>query len=212
MNSEKSRLPPCQGRDTVDPVFKLTVHPLTPARWDDFAELFGPNGACAGCWCMFWRRSKKEWTSGQGEGNRRAMHALVRSGAKPGLLAYAEGKPVGWVSVAPRTTFPGLATARTLKPPDDKPVWSVSCLFVRRDWRGRGVSVSLLEAAATFVQKQGGRIVEGYPRDTGAGRQAAVFIWNGTVEVFRRAGFKEIARPTPTRAIMRRVVSEPARH
>ncbi|HEY0946432.1 MAG TPA: GNAT family N-acetyltransferase [Opitutaceae bacterium] len=189
---------------------ELKIVPLTPSRWDDFAALFGPRGACAGCWCMFWRRTRAEWERGRGEGNRRALHALVRTGAKPGLLAYAGSEAVGWVSVAPRATFAGLASARTLKPVDDEPVWSVSCLFVKRDWRGRGVSVALLSATIDFVRKQGGRIVEGYPRDVRSGRQADAFLWNGTINAFHRAGFTEVARPSPTRAIMRRDVRRPA--
>jgi GNAT superfamily N-acetyltransferase len=184
----------------------LKIHPLTPARWNDFATLFGPRGACAGCWCMFWRLKRAEWERGRGDANRRAMHRLVEAGAKPGLLAYAGDEPVGWASVAPRDSFAGLVSARTLQPIDDQPVWSIACIFVHRDWRGRGVSVALLAATIDFVRARGGRIVEGYPRDV-RGRQADAFMWNGTVGAFRRAGFEEVARPTPTRAIMRYTVA-----
>jgi hypothetical protein len=34
---------------------KITIRPLTPSRWPDLEALFGRNGACNGCWCMYWR-------------------------------------------------------------------------------------------------------------------------------------------------------------
>ena len=55
----------------------MEIHPLTPERWSDFEELFGPRGAYGGCWCMWWRTTRKEFEGCQGEKNRQAMKALV---------------------------------------------------------------------------------------------------------------------------------------
>ena len=90
---------------------KLSFHPLTPGRWRDLERLFGLRGACAGCWCMWWRLSRPEWNRGKGDGNRKAFRKLVRSGAEPGVLAYADGEPVGWCAVAPREQYPRLDAA-----------------------------------------------------------------------------------------------------
>src|SRR4051812_23169221 len=86
--------------------------PLTPERWDDFARLFGDNGAYGGCWCMLWRLKRADFERQKGAGNREAMRALVEAGAVPGLLAYTEGLPVGWCAVAPREDYPALARSR----------------------------------------------------------------------------------------------------
>jgi hypothetical protein len=66
------------------------IEPLTPERWPDFERLFGPNGACAGCWCMWWRLPRKAFDAGAGEGNRTAFRAIVETGPRPGLLAYSK--------------------------------------------------------------------------------------------------------------------------
>ena len=97
-------------------------HPLTPERWADFEKLFGKCGAGGCCWCMWWRLPKREFDAQKGEGNRRAMKAIVDSGLVPGILAYHEGQPVGWCSVAPREEFPRLERSRILKPVDNQPV------------------------------------------------------------------------------------------
>ncbi len=184
----------------------LACHPLTPDRWPDFAALFGARGACGGCWCMAWRRTAARFAAGKGEGNRRAMRRLVIAGARPGVLAYAGDEPVGWCSIAPREQFARLAASRTLAPVDDRPVWSVSCFFVRRDWQGRGLSVRLLEAAVAHARSGGARVVEGYPYEP-AGRLPGAFVWTGLVGTFRQAGFTEVARRSAGRPIMRREIA-----
>jgi hypothetical protein len=86
----------------------INFHPLTPEHWSDFEKLFGPRGACGGCWCMYWRLSRSQFEDQHGELNRRNMKALVDSGIIPGILAYAGEEPIGWCSIAPREEFPPL--------------------------------------------------------------------------------------------------------
>jgi GNAT superfamily N-acetyltransferase len=181
----------------------LSFSPLTPERWADFESLFGERGACGGCWCMLWRTSRSAFESGKGEGNKSAMRAIVESGAKPGLLAYAGALPVGWCAVAPRECYPALDRSRLFKAVDDTPVWSVSCLFVRKSHRGRGVSVELLRAAVRFVAAQGGAVVEGYPIEPRSDSVPAAFAWTGLASAFLRAGFQEHRRGSATRPVMR---------
>jgi GNAT superfamily N-acetyltransferase len=181
----------------------LAIRPLTPARWKDLEALFGERGACGGCWCMFWRRPRSVFERQKGKGNRQALRKLVQKGEPPGLIAYEGRTPIGWCAVAPRADYPALARSRILQPVDDEPVWSVSCLFVARPYRKRGVSTRLLEAAADYACRRGGRIVEGYPVEP-RGPVADAFVWTGLASAFRRAGFKEVARRSKTRPIMRR--------
>jgi len=181
----------------------LEIHPLTSDRWTDFETLFGERGACGGCWCMLWRLKRSEFERGKGQGNKESMRSLVASGEVPGLLAYAAGEPVGWCAVAPREDYPALERSRVLKPIDSQPVWSVSCLFVKKGHRKQGVSVRLLRAAVEYVRAQGGLIVEGYPVEPKAEKVPDVFAWTGLVSAFEQAGFVECARGSPTRPIMR---------
>jgi GNAT superfamily N-acetyltransferase len=179
------------------------IVPLTSARWKDLERLFGPRGACGGCWCMTPRLTRREYEASKGEKNRRAMKRLVERGPPPGLLAYRDGEPVAWIALGPRSEYRLLAGSRVLAPVDDAPVWSIVCLYLRKDVRRKGLSSELLKAAVAFARKQGARIVEGYPQVPKQADMPAVFAWTGFASSFERAGFREVARRSPTRPIMR---------
>jgi GNAT superfamily N-acetyltransferase len=183
-------------------VSKADFHPLTPDRWPDFETLFGDRGACGGCWCMWWRIPRSQYNQQKGEKNKRAMNALVKAGEVPGILAYLEGRPVAWCSVAPRESFSGLERSRILKPVDGQPVWSIVCFFIAKEHRRKGLSIKLLKAAIEYVRKRGGRIVEGYPVEAKKGQPDA-FVWTGLATAFAKAGFKEVERRSESRPIMR---------
>lgn len=144
------------------------------------------------------------WEQQKGAGNKRALQRLVQQGPPPGVLAYAGKEPVGWCAIGPRESYVRLANSRVLKPVDEQPVWSVTCFFIRRDWRRKGLSSQLLAAASAFAKKQGAQVVEGYPTDPKSGPQADAFVWTGLSGTFERAGFREVARRSPTRPIMRK--------
>jgi GNAT superfamily N-acetyltransferase len=180
-------------------------HPLTADRWSDFETLFGEKGACGGCWCMHWRLRGKAFDEGKGAKNKQAMKKLVASGAEPGILAYDSDRPIGWCAVAPREEYARLENSRSLQPIDDTPVWSIVCFFVSKDYRGQGVTSALAEAAVRFAKERGGRMVEGYPYDyRGKAALPPPFVYTGLIQAFEKAGFKEVARPSKTRAIMRK--------
>ncbi|HVP68927.1 MAG TPA: GNAT family N-acetyltransferase [Anaeromyxobacteraceae bacterium] len=198
---------PARVRDRSAPA--LTFGPLTARRFGDLERLFGPNGACAGCWCMWWKTTRAQYRAGRGEGNRRALARLVRSGAVPGLLAYAGAEPVGWCAVEPRRAYPRLARSRLLAPVDDAEVWSVTCFFVARPFRRQGVTRALLEAAAAHARRRGARTLEGYPVDAAA-KVADASVYTGLATAFRAEGFEEVARRSPRRPIVR-LALRPAR-
>jgi GNAT superfamily N-acetyltransferase len=152
---------------------------------------------------MWWRIKRSEFERQKGEANKQAMKAIVETGEIPGLLAYAEGKPVAWCSVAPREQYSVLGRSRILKPIDETPVWSVVCFFVEKGHRGKGLTLQLLHAAVEYVKQQGGRVVEGYPVEPKKKRMPAVFAWTGFASVFEKAGFVECLRRSETRPIMR---------
>lgn len=186
---------------------RLTFHPVTPDRWPDLERLFGDKGACAGCWCMWWKLPYAEWTAQKGRGNRAALERAVGSGGIPGILAYAGGEPVGWCAIEPRRAYPRLARSRVLKPVDDRDVWSITCFFVARSHRRRGVTRGLVEAAVAHARRRGAALIEAYPVDPRKAAVADAFVFTGLASTFRRAGFEEVARRSATRPIMRRATS-----
>jgi GNAT superfamily N-acetyltransferase len=180
------------------------IRPVTAARWDDLEKLFGERGAIAGCWCMWFRETSSEFEDNAYDGNRTAMRGLVAKGRKPGLLAYENGSPVGWVSVAPRREFGRIERSPILKRVHGADVWSVVCFYIDRHHRKGGVGSELLRAAVDFAVAQGAGIIEGYPIDVSRRRSiqsSELFV--GTLEMFLKAGFEEVARRSPTRPIVR---------
>ncbi len=153
---------------------------------------------------MTWRLLRPEYERQKGAGNRRALRRLVDAGEMPGLLAYDRERPIGWCALAPRERYGRLERSRILKPVDTRPVWSVVCLFVDHAYRRRGVTVALLRAAAAHAREQGGLVVEGSPVEPKSTEEIPpVFAFTGVASAFRKAGFREAARRSPTRPIMR---------
>lgn len=152
---------------------------------------------------MYWRLPRGQWTAAKGDKNKNAFKKIVSSNRQPGIIAYHAGEPIGWCAIAPREEFTGLAKSRVLKPIDDNPVWSITCLFVKKPFRRRGVSARLLKAAVQFAEKQGAYIVEGYPTAPTMEKTPDPFVYMGVPSAFSAAGFKEVARRSATRPIMR---------
>lgn len=153
---------------------------------------------------MSWRLPRKVWERGKGEGNRKARRRIVIRGDEPGVLTYSNGEPIGWCSIAPRQVFVTFERSRVLKPVDDQPVWSISCLFIARPWRRKGVSVKLIQATVKFARQRGAKIVEAYPVVPYTESMPDAFAWTGLVASYEKAGFKEAARHSKSRPIMRR--------
>src|SRR5574341_389429 len=182
---------------------ELRFEPLIKKHWGDFETLFGKQGACGGCWCMWWRLKRSVFEKNKGIRNKEAMSNIVDSGEIPGILAYSDNKPIAWCSVASRENYPSLERSRVLKRIDDKPVWSVVCFFIDKHYRNKGVSVKLLSACIEYVKKKGGKVLEGYPIELKKKRMPYVFAWTGLTNTFKTAGFIECARRSETRPIMR---------
>lgn len=170
-----------------------SFHPLTPERWDDFETLFGPNGACAGCWCAWYLMTNREFTQSRKEGHKELMRTLVQSGVEPGIIAYADGKPAGWVALAPRENYKRLATSKLLGAVDDTPVWVVSCFYIYRDYRHMGLMEKLLSAAEDYARGKGVKVLEAFPVDVKE-KVSPLSMYTGKSEVFYRQGYQLVAQ------------------
>jgi GNAT superfamily N-acetyltransferase len=192
----------------------LVVRDVTPADWHTVESLFGSNGACGGCWCMWSRlpRGGKLWEERKGEPNRRALRELVLAGRVHAVLALRGGTPVGWCCLGPREDFPRLLRVRALPSQWEAGTWSVVCFFIPAAWRRQGVAGALLGGAVALARRRGARALEGYPVPVGEGRSMpATFAWTGVPRLFRAAGFSETTAPGATRPVFRRRLRAGAR-
>jgi GNAT superfamily N-acetyltransferase len=187
----------------------LDIVSLTPDRWDDLAALFGEGGDPKQCWCMYWRLRSNAWRIGGAEESRDRLRALVdeERDPAPGLLAYRDGRVVGWVSVAPREDYDRLAHSRVRPKLDDLPVWSVVCFVVSKAARGLGVTARLLDAATAYARDRGAPALEAYPVDAGEGRVPAALGYTGLLSTFEAAGFEVVRRIDSPQSTVQRVIA-----
>ena len=190
----------------------LAFRPLTPALMDDFGIILRGNFG-AGCWCTYPRMPDAELRALPGAGSlsrrkraamtdRAALAAADDAGSPaPGLLAYLDDAPAGWIAIAPRPELRRISRSRATPPVndgivDDTTVWVIPCITVRKDWRGRGIAVALIRAAVAYAIAHGAPAAEAYPR-AGNARTGDDNAYFGTEPMFRRAGFRIIREPLP---------------
>lgn len=152
---------------------------------------------------MTWRFKKADFEKHKGDGNKKAIRKLVQKKEPIGILAFVGDNPAGWCAVAPREKYIRLEDSRVLRPLDDQPVWSVSCFFIAKPYRRKGLSVKLLKATLAYARKEGAKIVEAYPLEPKDDKLPDVFAWTGILSSFTAAGFKEEKRHSPARPIVR---------
>ena len=181
----------------------ISIKEVTDQNWNDMQELFGEKGAYGGCWCTYFRLKRSEFQSLPKSGRKEMMSEIISSGKTPGIMAYMEGKPVGWCSVAPREEFILLSTSRIMKPVDSKPVWSIVCFYIDKKFRRKGVMKSLIGGALKYAEKNHAGIVEAYPVDSGESEYPEPYAYTGLYNAFVDLGFKEVERRSPKRPIMR---------
>jgi len=177
---------------------EVVTRSLTAHDWPLIETLFGANGACGGCWCMWWRvpMGGKTWEAAKGEPNRAAFRALVESGRASGVLAFAGDAPVGWCAAGPRREYPRIERSKALARVWSDSTWSLNCLYVPLRWRGRGVATALVASAVRLARAGGASEIEAYPQAVEPGeRQPGAFVWTGVPSLFESAGFRPLHKP-----------------
>lgn len=192
---------------------ELEFQPLTRDRLPDLANLFGQGGDPRWCWCSFFRVRNADFARATADTNRqvleRAVDTTAGEGRNPGLIAYRDGEPIGWVSLGPRDDYERLKHSKILAPIDGRPVWSIVCFVVARKARKQGVAQALLDAAIDYARRHGATLLEAYPVETEGARVPAAHAYKGTLSMFERAGFevaerRQFNRTSPVRPIVRR--------
>ena len=189
----------------------ISVHDATPDRWPDVETVMATRGDPSRCWCQYFRLRGADWRNSTRTSNRAGLLRQVESGPPPGVVAYSDGEPVGWCGVAPRSAYPRLGASVVPSSTEDaEGLWAVTCFVVRVGERRRGVAGPLLDGAVDLARRHGAGVVEGYPVDPAA--RAGVSsseLYHGPLQVFERAGFTEVTRPRPGRAVVRRNLLPP---
>ena len=188
---------------------EFAIRPVTPELWPSLVDLFGKFGASNGCWCMYWRLGGAYRDAPIGA-NKEALRQIVKRGSPPGLLAFDGDLPVGWCQLTPRDALPWLDHMWWFARVDALPVWSISCFFVRRGYRRKGVMTQLIRAALKAAKRARAPALEAYPIDTSVPKSTSN-IFTGTAAAFACAGFKVVARRAPARPIMRHSLKAVAR-
>lgn len=185
-----------------------TFKEVSDELWTDFEKLFGDNGACGGCWCQWWRlpRGGKLWDETKGPKAKRMMKELFKSNEITGLLAYDQGKSVGWCSYGPRLSFPRTERSKAYWREDIENVWSINCFFIDKKCRKQGLARKMLQAAVKFIRKRKIKTVEAYPVTlTKNGKQLpAAFSYTGPIKIFIDEGFEIIQQISPSRPLVRK--------
>ena len=143
--------------------------------------------------------------------NRKRKKALVAQGRSHGIIVYSGNQPVGWCQYGLKDELPRIDRGRFYRKLglEDVPrrLWRMSCFFVDRDYRGRGVARTALKAALESIKEQGGGVVEAYPVVSKALSAEAQWIWFGTPSMFRRERFKPVSPLGTSYLLMRKTIS-----
>lgn len=180
----------------------LTFKPATKATKEDFIAVFAGPGGPKYCWCMVWRATKEERKGTSNGAKQRQMLGRIDDGIPVGLVGYADGEPVAWVSIAPKETYQRLGGP---EPREGERVWSLACMYVRRRLRRGGLAHVLIDAAIEHATKNGATTIEAYPVDPGS----PSYRFMGFVSAFEKAGFEEIEMAGTRRHVMQLTLSEP---
>ncbi len=183
---------------------QLSFEPLSKSNWDLYVDLFGEKGACGNCWCMSFRLKKDEFMKGKlNGGNKNTMKKMVWDNKVTGILAIYNNRAIAWSAFSPREDFIKIENSRVHKRIDDKPVWSVPCTFISKDFRRKGVSVALLKGVIEYARKHKIKIIEAYPAIPTQDKLPDAFAWIGLYKSYERAGFKIVDNTSKNRPMVR---------
>jgi len=193
----------------------LTIIPANKASWEDLVAVLG-GARCHGkpCHCQRFKIPYHAWPTMSDDQLAERLHTQTQCGhpkarSTSGLVAYLDDEPVGWCALEPRPSYPSLMSTRMPwagrhEDEDDDSIWAVTCFIVPTDYRHRGLTYALAQAAVDFARQRGARALEGYAMLTEPGK---TITWGelhvGARQIFADAGFKEVTHPSKRRFVMR---------
>jgi GNAT superfamily N-acetyltransferase len=182
---------------------KIKFEPLSSSNWPQFEELMGEKGGWGGCWCMWFRLSKKEFDANKFAGNKNLIKKIVKTGKPTGLIASIDKQPVGWIAFAPREDYIRIENSRSLKRIDEKPVWAITCFFIKKEFRKQGFSTRLIRGVIEYARKEKIKTLEAYPVIPYSDKAPASFLWTGILSSFLENNFTIVQMNGKTKAMVR---------
>lgn len=167
----------------------FSVQALDASTWDAFAALVEQhNGVWGGCWCLEFHAGGSDHS---GVAVRRDMkYELVRSGRAHAALVFDGEAAIGWCQFGSPDELPRIKHRRAYEAePSAGAKWRITCFFVHKDYRGRGVASVALAGALTQIAALGGGLVESYPEDTTGREVQGRLLHNVSVRLFDKHGF-----------------------
>lgn len=182
----------------------ITTRPASAGLWPD-VEVATGGGYGGSCWCQWWYLTNADVSTATSERRQELLRDQLE-GPPRAIIGYLDEQPAGWCRVAPRVEQIRLAHTQLTKasqiPMDDPAVWAITCLIVRREHRGLGLTHALIDAAIALAREGGARQIKAYPVETGEKRGASNKLFHGTTGMFEAAGFTVQPTPKPGRPIM----------
>ena len=169
----------------------FTIRPLGPSTWDAFARLVERhNGVWGGCWCTWFHTMAGE-KERNADANRSLKQRLVAEGRAHAALVFDGERAVGWCQFGPPDELPNIYHRKEYEAGlRRRPDYRVTCFFVDRDYRRKGVAEAALRGALGLIAQAGGGVVEGYPHDLEEGAKASSsHLYSCTRAMFEGAGF-----------------------
>jgi len=188
----------------------FTTKPLDPATWVDFATLVERhNGVWSGCWCMSFHEEGKPNVRSV-EQRRCDKETRVREGRAHAALVYDGDTCIGWCQFGPTDELPRIKNRKVYQAGlKALPDWRITCFFVDKAYRGRGVADAALKGAVEEIRRLGGGMIESYPEDVAGRKTASAFLHNGTLAMFERHGFKPMRRLGKNHWVVEKTVARP---
>lgn len=188
-----------------------TIKPLGTETWDAFAALVEKhNGVWGGCWCTWFHRGvgRDFGESPKGyENNRAWKECLVREGRAHAALVCDGDVAVAWCEYGSPQELPHIYHRKEYEAGlSELPMYRLTCLFVDKNYRRKGVAAVAVQGALDLIAKDGGGLVEAYPLDTQGAKTSSSYLYNGTRTVFERAGFSYERPVGKKNCVMRKTV------
>lgn len=172
---------------------KTEIKAVNAETWPDFERLFKGKGGPSYCWCMAWRMTKDELKQNTSTNRKKFIRQRVRDETPVGLLAFHRGKPIAWCSIAPRESHERLGGNEELEK-----VWSLTCFYIMKEFRDRGLVDTLISEAGKYAKKNGAKYLEAYP----VRPDSPSYRFMGFVDTFKKAGFTFVKKAGTRRHVM----------
>ena len=138
-----------------------------------------------------WYHGKEATVDDSAESKRKAKECLVREGKAHASLVYENDICVGWCQFGSPQELPRIHNERAYLATDSVPPrWRITCFFVGKGYRGKGVATAALKGAIGQIKELGGGRIEGYPENTEGRKASSAFLFNGALSTFEKLGFK----------------------